>query len=180
MKHLRHLTDDLTHVMHVTHLKHLKTCWVVVIKFGPVMSRDRVRSLLAARLRAWQARDTEALAATYAIDATVTSPIFSTLEGRAAIKQSFDALFRSFPDWQHVIEEAPIVGDDDRVVQLFRARATHRGDFMGLPGSGKRFEITGVQIFSVNAEPLVVSERRIYDFTGLLIQLGVLRGRLGR
>jgi hypothetical protein len=50
---------------------------------------------------------------------------------------------------------------------------------MGLPGSGKAFHIHGVQIFSI-VNGLIAHERRIYDFTGLLIQLGVLRGRPGR
>ena len=47
---------------------------------------------------------------------------------------------------------------------------------MGLPGSNRRFKIQGVRLFTM-ADGLVQHERRMYDFTGLLIQVGVLRGK---
>jgi len=55
-------------------------------------------------------------------------------------------------------------------------RATHRGDFMGIPGTGRRIEFESVLILDVE-DGLVQYERRIYDFTGMLIQIGVLRGK---
>jgi predicted ester cyclase len=57
--------------------------------------------------------------------------------------------------------------------------ATHAGDFMGLPGSGKRFDIDGVQLFEMK-DGLIAYERRYYDFTGMLIELGILRAKPAR
>jgi hypothetical protein len=50
---------------------------------------------------------------------------------------------------------------------------------MGLPGSGRAFDIEGVRVFEMK-DGLIAHERRYYDFTGLLIQLGVLRGKPAR
>ena len=64
----------------------------------------------------------------------------------------------------------------DRVAQVFSAEATHVGEFMGLRGTNRRFKIQGVRLFEMG-DGLVQHERRLYDFTGLLIQVGVLRGK---
>lgn len=138
------------------------------------MGRDEYTRLVARREQAWQAQDSTSLASGYAEDAVVWSPIFARIAGRAAIKDSFDALFRSFPDWA-LTSEDPLM-DGSRLALPFTATATHRGDFMGLPGSGKRFEIQGVQLFEFRGD-LIARERRVYDFTSLLLQVGVLRGR---
>ena len=69
--------------------------------------------------------------------------------------------------------------DGDRVAQQFIVHATHTAEFMGLPGSGRKFDIEGVRLFEMK-DGLIAYERRYYDFTGLLIQLGVLRGKPAR
>jgi predicted ester cyclase len=100
--------------------------------------------------------------------------MFSRAEGRNAITRSFDTLFRVFPDWEITLEEPCISGD--RAMQVCKVKATQRGEFMGIPGTGKRLEFDGVLIFDLR-DGLIHRERRIYDFTGVLIQLGVLRGK---
>ena len=62
------------------------------------------------------------------------------------------------------------------MAEPFTVSATHVGEFMGLAGCGRRFEIQGVQLFEMR-EGLIARERRYYDFTGMLIQLGVLRSK---
>jgi steroid delta-isomerase-like uncharacterized protein len=133
-----------------------------------------IQSLLSDRIEAWKRRDPAALASVYAENAVVTSPMFPRAEGRAAIERSFESLFRVFPDWDIELEEPCISGQ--RVMQPCRVRATQRGEFMGLPGTGRRMEFECVLILEFEGN-LIVRERRIYDFTGVLIQLGVLRGK---
>lgn len=133
-----------------------------------------IQALLDRRRDAWSRRDPSALAASYAEDAVITSPMFPRAEGRTAIQRSFESLFRVFPDWEITFEEACITRD--RAMQPCRVRATHRGDFMGIPGSGRRVEFDCVLIFDFR-DDLIHRERRIYDFTGMLIQIGVLRGK---
>jgi steroid delta-isomerase-like uncharacterized protein len=132
------------------------------------------KALFERRRDAWSRRDPAALAADYTDDATVASPMFPKAEGRPAIEKSFVSLFRTFPDWTMDLEE-PCV-DGDRAMQACRVRATQQGDFMGLPGTGKRMQFECVLVMKLR-DGLIAEERRVYDFTGVLIQLGVLRGK---
>ena len=141
------------------------------------MTRDEVRLLFEERRDQWNRRDPAALAASHAESGVVTSPMFTRVVGRDAIERSYRALFDAFPDWS-LTQEEPLV-DGDRVAVPFEATATHLGEFMCLPGSGRRFDIQGVMLYRV-ADGLIVEERRAYDFTGLLIKLGVLRAKPAR
>ena len=137
--------------------------------------RDAVIAFLAERQRGWVARDAEALGRSHAEDGIVRSPIFATVQGRAAITDAYRSLFRSFTDWQ--LSARPPVIDSQRVAQPFDVTATHTGTLLGFDPTGRRFEIHGVLLFTLTPECLIAEEQRIYDFTGLLIQVGVLRGK---
>ena len=128
-----------------------------------------LRALFEQRTEAWARRDAAALAASYAEDAVVTSPMFPQASGRAAIEKSFTSLFRVFPDWEVAFEPICVDADNTRVMQACHIRATQRGDFMGIGATGKRVEFECVLI--------ITHERRVYDFTGVLIQIGVLRSK---
>ncbi|MEO6214207.1 MAG: ester cyclase [Vicinamibacterales bacterium] len=133
-----------------------------------------IQTLLEQRTESWNRRDPVGLAAGYAEDAVVTSPMFPRAEGRTAIENSFASLFRVFPDWDMTFEEPCVTGN--RAMQACKVRATQRGDFMGIAGSGRRVEFDCVLILDLQ-DGLITRERRVYDFTGMLIQLGVLRGK---
>jgi steroid delta-isomerase-like uncharacterized protein len=133
-----------------------------------------IPALLARQTEAWDRKDPAALAAGYADDAVVSSPMFPRAEGRSAIELSFATLFRVFPDWSITFEEPCVAGN--RAMQPCQVRATQVGEFMGIPGTGRRIAFECVLIFDFEDE-LIARERRIYDFTGMLIQLGVLRGK---
>ena len=121
-------------------------------------------------------RDPAGLAKLYADDCTVNSPIFGALKGRNAIEESNRRLYQSFPDWE--LRTDDLIIDGNRVVQVFKVTATHAGEFMGLPGTGRKAQIHGVRIISFE-DGLIKSETRLYDFTLLLMQVGVLRGKPG-
>jgi steroid delta-isomerase-like uncharacterized protein len=140
------------------------------------MTRDEIVQLYDRREVLWAARDAEGLAATYAEDCKVVSPIFGDLRGRAAIGQSFRRLFEAFPDWTLTFGE--LIVDGSRVAQIYNVAATHAGEFMGLAGTGRRVQFHGVRIMTV-IDGLITEEMRLYDFTLLLMQVGVLRGKPG-
>ncbi len=139
------------------------------------MTRDEIVQLFDARQAKWDARDPIALAADYTEDAVVRSPMFGELRGREKIGDTYQVLFRTFPDWQFTPGE-PLI-DGHRAALPFSATATHVGEFMGLPGTDRHFQIQGVRLFEFSDGRIHV-ERRLYDFTGLLIQVGVLKGKL--
>ena len=115
--------------------------------------------------------------ATMPMTARSSAPSSGPSRGRDAILESFRALFGTFPDWQYIGHE--LLVDGDSIAQPFVVHATHVRDFMGLPGSGRKFDIQGMRLMKMR-DGLIAYERRYYDFTGLLIQLGVLRGKPAR
>ena len=138
------------------------------------MTRDQVEALFERRRQAWAARNADGLAATHTPNGRVHSPMFGELAGSDEIAVSYAKLFRTFPDW--TFGDQPLVIDGDRVVQLFSATATHSADFMGLAATGRKFTIQGARMHILK-DGLVDDEQRLYDFTGLLIQVGVLKGK---
>ena len=138
------------------------------------MHRDEILALMKRRLAAYALRDAAALAATHAENGSVASPMGGVQEGRAEIERVYKNWFSAFPDVR--TEQDDLLIDGDRVVMMARVSGTHSGDFLGLPASGRQMECQMVSLMTVG-EGLVVEERRIYDFTGLLVQIGVLKAK---
>ena len=40
-----------------------------------------------------------------------------------------------------------IIAEGDKVVARWRSRATHQGEYMGTPASGKEVQFTGISIY---------------------------------
>jgi steroid delta-isomerase-like uncharacterized protein len=138
------------------------------------MTREEIVRFFEARQRDWRTRDPDALAESNAADGTVVSPLFGALHGRAEIAESYQRLFTTFPDWLYKTEE--LIIDGARVAQHFVATATHVGEFMGLPGTNRHSRIEGVCLFTLDNRR-IVHEQRLYDYSALLIQIGVLRSK---
>jgi predicted ester cyclase len=138
------------------------------------MTRDEIAQFFDARQADWRARNPEALADGHAVDGTVVSPMFGALNGRAEILESYVRLFNTFPDWMFKSEE--LIIDGTRVAQHFVASATHVGDFMGLPGTNRHGRMEGVLLYTTR-DGRILHEQRQYDYSALLIQIGVLRSK---
>ena len=55
-------------------------------------------------------------------------------------------------------------------------KSTHIGEVFGVPPSGKQIERT-IAYFLTFKDGLITREVRLYDFTSMLMQLGVLRAK---
>jgi predicted ester cyclase len=126
------------------------------------------------RHAAWAAHDVPALTATHAANGIVVSPTGGVLEGHADIERVYRLWFSAFPDIRYTSDE--ILVDGDRVVEIARLSGTHAGDFFGLPPTGRHVEVLVALLLKVG-DGLVLEERRIYDFTGVLVQVGVLKAK---
>lgn len=129
------------------------------------MTADDTRSLFERRQRAWVTRDAAALAATYAEDCVVETQIAGTLKGRAAVEQAQRELFASFPDL--AMDQNELLLQDGRVVMLGRLSGTDRGGTFTSPGTPFQFPVVVLHTVRDNR---VVEERRIWDFSGFLLQ----------
>ena len=141
------------------------------------MTSDEIRTFLDRFVRAWEKQDVSALGACYTDTCTVVSPIFHTLKGRAQVERSYADLFRAFASPSIRVDDVVIsTGMPPRAVIVWTVQSTHAGEIFGVPGSGKRIERT-IAYFLTFRDGLIVSERRVYDFTNMLMQLGVLKAK---
>ena len=138
------------------------------------MTRQDILALFDRWQVAYGRRDVMALTNLHAEDGVVESLMAGTIRGRAAISDVYRAWFTAFPDL--VITSEDLLIDGLRAVHVLTHTGTDRGGFMGLPPTGKPFRLPIVYLFEFR-DGHILHERRIYDFTGLLVQIGVLKAK---
>jgi steroid delta-isomerase-like uncharacterized protein len=143
------------------------------------MTSAEIRSFIDRFVRAWESQDPAKIGACYADACEVVSPIFSTLHGRAEVEKSFAALVKAFALQRIRVDEVVISGDDSqRAAVVLNMQSTHVGEVFGMPASGKKIERT-IAFFLTLKDDAIVREQRIYDFTSMLMELGVLKVKPG-
>lgn len=91
------------------------------------------------------------------------------IRGPAAFKV-FHATFRgAFPDMQITMEE--ILCQDDKTAGRFSGQATHAGDQLGIPATGKRVNFTGMTFIRWKDGKIAEGWNNV-DFAGIMAQLG--------
>ena len=138
------------------------------------MTSKEIAEFLTRRDQAWQRHDVAALAEDHTEDGKVISPVGGEVKGHSAIQSIYKGWFSSFPDVEYRTEHLLI--DGNRAVQFVKMAGIQKGDFCGLAPTGKRFEVRCAFLFFF-AEGKIAQEIRIYDFTGMLLQLGVLKAK---
>ena len=138
------------------------------------MLRSEIEAFFERRNEAWNRHDVVALTADHIEDGEVHSPIYGHVLGRDVIRNIYANWFSSFPDARVTTEHLLI--DGDNAAQFVKMTGIQKGDFCGLAPTGKRFEVRCSFLFRF-AENKIACEIRIYDFTGILLQLGVLKAK---
>ncbi|HKB12244.1 MAG TPA: ester cyclase [Vicinamibacterales bacterium] len=138
-------------------------------------TRAELEAIIETIRDAWQRRDVATLVSFHAPDGVVESPMYGTRRGHAEIDESYSAFFRSFPDAVMTVES--MVVDPPNVAGFMTIGATHSAEFFGLPGTSRHIDMRVARFMRFDDAGLIVHERRIYDFTGVLVQVGVLRAK---
>lgn len=138
------------------------------------MTRDEVVGFFARRQELFDDLDAAKLAADYSDDALIESPMAGVHKGPVAAEQAFRAVFGAFLD-QKVKTERLLI-DGNFVAQFVSIAGTHVGPFMGLQPTGRRFRLNAVFLIELR-DRKIVREQRIYDFTGLMVQIGALKAK---
>ena len=139
------------------------------------MTRGDLQELIERHLGTWNRHDASALAVYHSLDGVVESPMYAKRVGRPAIEEAYGAFFKSFPDASATLEG--IVIDAPSAAISVTVQATHMDEFFGIAATNRRFEFRTVRLVRFDEAGLIAHERRIYDFTGLLVQIGVLRAK---
>jgi len=138
------------------------------------MTREEIVAFFARRQAAVERRDANALAAFHAEDGVVESLMAGTVTGREAIAEVYQVWFKAFPDVAMTGND--LVIDGDRAVLINNVVGSDTGGFMGLPATGRSFRVSMIFIYTLK-DGLIQHARHVYDFTGLLVQIGVLKAR---
>ena len=124
---------------------------------------------------AFRRRDLHALADLYSETAVMESPMAGgTIMGRDAIISAHESLFAAVPNVVQTFE--PPLVDENRLGFVVEMAGNHSGTVMGLPPTGRPFRFNCAFLFDLR-DGRITRDRRIYDFTGLLIQIGVLKAK---
>jgi predicted ester cyclase len=93
--------------------------------------------------------------------------------GRDGVLGASAALHAAFPDLRLTFEDVTATGD--RVWARLRGTGTHLGPFMGVPATGRRIDITIIDIVRV-VDGRLVEHWGVADRLTLLQQIGMVAG----
>ncbi len=89
----------------------------------------------------------------------------------SAVKAFFGMMFEAFPDFH--IDVADLLADGDKAVARTTMSGTHKGTFMDIPATGKRFEVATIDILRFEGERFA-EHWGITDQMAMMQQLGVV------
>jgi len=90
--------------------------------------------------------------------------------GLAGLKDVLRGMRAAFPDMHWTVEEQ--IAEGDKVATRFEWTGTHRGEFLGVPATGRAVRVWGVVIDRLEGGK-IKDTRIIMDSLGLMLQLGV-------
>jgi len=137
------------------------------------MTRNAIAAIFERRRMAFDNKDAGARAADYAVDCVIESPSGGVHHGRAAAERVLRSVIDALDVKMH--QDALLI-DGDSVAQILTIEGTDDGQFLGLPPTGKSFRVPAVFLYELK-DGQIARERRIYDFTGLLLQVGLLKAK---
>lgn len=89
---------------------------------------------------------------------------------RAGMRAAIERMSTALSDGSFTIRQ--LIAEDDLVCAHVTSAATQSGPFMGMPASGRRYEIDELHLFRVR-DGQVVEHWHQYDQMGMLRQLGI-------
>ena len=84
----------------------------------------------------------------------------------------FRMLLAAFPDMRLDVED--LIASEGTTVARVTATATHDGEFMGIPATGKRVEVRLIDIMRFDDDGLVREHWGVADLLSLMQQIGAV------
>ena len=103
------------------------------------------------------------------------APVIAVGDDASMERDQFKAvagmMHTAFPDVVVTVQDQ--IAEGDKVVTRWTAHATHQGDFMGIPATGKQVQMKAIHIHQV-VDGRIAALWEEFDMFGLMQQLGVL------
>ena len=93
------------------------------------------------------------------------------VRGPEGVAQLHDALMPAFPDMELPLED--FVAEGEKVLVRLTIHATHTGDFGELAATGKRIEVSVLDLFQIR-DGVLIEHWALLDNLGMMRQLGAL------
>jgi steroid delta-isomerase-like uncharacterized protein len=106
-------------------------------------------------------------------DVVISTPLPIDATGPAALREIFGRLRAAFPDLHVEIDD--LIAEGDKVVARNTVTGTHRGDFMGLPATGRTVRYDEIFIVRLT-EGRIVETWGVVDMAALMRQVGLIPG----
>ncbi len=90
---------------------------------------------------------------------------------REGYKQAVTMLRTAFPDYHITIDD--MIAEGDKVVLRLHWSGTHKGEFMGIPPTGKHITVEGISIHRIEGGK-IVEQKGMVDSMSMMQQLGVV------
>ena len=91
--------------------------------------------------------------------------------GIEGFKQAFSILRGAFPDLRMDVHD--MIAEGDKVVARVTVQGTHQGEFMGMPPTGNRVEVSATDIFRIEGGK-IAEHWGNFDNLGMMQQLGAI------
>jgi len=102
------------------------------------------------------------------------APVIDLGGGTSMEREQFKAvagmMHTAFPDVVVIVQDQ--IAEGDKVVTRWTAQATHQGDFMGVPATGKRVTVKAIHIHQIVGGRIAALWEE-FDMFGLMQQLEV-------
>ena len=149
-----------------------KTAMAELEKFkAQAKLEEQNKALVKPSLEAWSKGEFEVFRETVAPNVVWYMPS-RTISVRSAeeLIEAGKMVRKGFPDITFSIEE--IFATGDRVIFRYLEKGTHLGEYAGIPATGNKYEISGIDIWRFE-NGKVVEVRSDNDMLGLMQQLGM-------
>jgi steroid delta-isomerase-like uncharacterized protein len=91
---------------------------------------------------------------------------------KEGVKDIFRMYFAAFPDLHFDVQD--VLSDGDKVVARARCSGTNDGEFMGMPATGKRFEVEEIDIVRFGEDGLAHEHWGVFDAMNMMQQIGAM------
>ena len=135
----------------------------------PTSDTERV---LEAWAMAWSSHDTEKVLSLFTDDCVYEDVTFGAINrGKEELRAFADGVFAGIPDLKVDLTTRFAAGTWAGMVWVMSG--THKGDFPGMPATGKRFSIRGVTILELQAGK-IRRNSDYWDAASVMRQVGLL------
>jgi steroid delta-isomerase-like uncharacterized protein len=91
---------------------------------------------------------------------------------KAGVLAFFRMMVAAFPDMRMTPDD--VLVDGDKAVARVTATGTHKGDFMGMPPTGKPIDVQVIDIMRYDGDGMVAEHWGVFDALLMMRQLGAI------